>query len=138
MAFVSINKGRKNERRRSALETKVLLLEHLSSLKRKEPISIFKLYNPTERPEGISLTRASHIMHKNSRDSGRIISEMEEEGLITVETDEWAKVVIILTPKGYEVGQMISHLNRMISKVPKELIAVSARQKNRSTMHLMT
>ena len=124
MSFFSINKGRKNEKRRSALETRMLLLEHLSSLKRKEPISIFKLYNTTERPEGISLSRASHIMYKNSRDSGRIIREMEEEGLITVErpTDEWAKVAITLTPKGYEVGQMISHLNRMISKVPKELI----------------
>jgi hypothetical protein len=61
-------------------------------------------------------------MYKNSRDSGRIIMEMEKVSSQSRPTDEWAKRVITLTPKGYEVGQMISHLNRMISKVPKELI----------------
>jgi len=97
--------GRVYSRHTDPLETRMLLLDYLSSTRLKT------------RTNEISFTRAIQVMNKNARDGNRFIDKMQKEGLINVQrTDgEWVKGLISITSKGVEVGQMLIQMISMMT-----------------------
>lgn len=82
---------RKGSRHRDPLESKKVLLEYLT------------------KNDDVSLTKAGFVMEKQNKHALRIMTEMEKEGLITVRRTEglWVRAYASITPKGYEVYQML-------------------------------
>ena len=87
----------------------------------------------TRFPEGITSSKLSEICDKDKAAISRIVSEMENRGLVTRETDKnnLYRAKLVLTPEGRRAAQIV----RAKAKLAVEQATVGLRDEDRAVMY---